>query len=592
MNAILLVIDSLDYTRCQHSSSELLPNIKRRAKDGISCENMFSQAPYTEAATIALYCGQNTLDYHGYIERFNNAENTLMECVRNAGYETFFNCFQPQCFPSSLRRGVDYIMYNRGFDNPSLWTYRFEYYTEKYKKGDFVERDYSQLIRILADNFDEWVRFLDDLLKDDISVAMIKKLNSSYNATVVKKAVLEEKKIFENDPNAYILEIFQKGKNHSLFSIPYFDQIDYEISDNVEHYYNNEIRAFVRKTRRMNMSYNILFNNDIITAGLKALKYYIAGDTDSYTQESALIRNALLMGNNNKKYGSTCHSLKGQPSFNEHIKTFTEWLDTRKDKSKPFFATIHVDDIHYPEMYFSYDSDDMSLLEEELNTAKDCLKSRKVSEKGTISLDLSLRYADLKFEQLMQALEERGIIDDTIVFVTADHGFSYSGYPIRYKFVNTFYLENFKIPFFIIGKDIKKISEMALRSSTDIPPTICDVLGIDKPHSFVGDSVLKSINEDRILTIEYCGGGCPDIDDKQLMIAAFDKDFMVAGLFKLKEGFEKHNVTEIYNLRKDPLQKKNLVNKMEMGLLNKYLKRIKDRVRNIQKTNEYIIKSF
>ena len=82
----------------------------------------------------------------------------------------------------------------------------------------------------------------------------------------------------------------------------------------------------------------------------------------------------------------------------------------------------------------------------------------------------------------------------------------------------------------------------------DIPPTICDILGIDIPSSFAGNSLLKERKGD-ILTIEYCGGGCPDINYRQLMIAAFDQRYMVAGLFKLSDCFGEEHITEIYDLK-------------------------------------------
>jgi hypothetical protein len=591
VNAILLIIDSLDYTRCQSSAAELLPNIKKRAQKSYSAENMYSQSPYTEAATIALYCGQNTLDNHGYIERFNNAEYTLFEVLKAAGYETFFNTLQPQCYPSSLRRGIDNIRYNRGFDNPALWAYRFEYYTQKYKDGKFNEIDFIQLCRILKDNFVEWIRFLDDLIIDDKSVCLIKKLNNQYNAQDVKKLVQEEKLKFEADNRKYILDIFANGENHNLFKISFFDQIDYELSGEAKDFYNKEIGDFVKRIRIKNFFQNLIFNHDIFPAYLDAIKCKLKGDKKGYIQRSLIIRNALLMNNNNKKYGEMCHSLKGQPSINEHIKSFIEWLDERKS-DRPYFATIHVDDIHYPEMFFSYESNDVGLLSEELKTAYNCMKNRRCNDKGTISLDLSLRYVDLKCEQFISELEKRGKLEDTVIFVTADHGFSYSGFPIRDRFVNSFYLENFKIPFFIYGSKVEPGTDLHLRSSLDIPATICQVLGIDAPESFVGESVISAGDDDRVLTIEYCGGGCPDINDKALMIAAFDNEYMVAGLFKLRNGYDSSSVTEIYNLKTDPLQRKNLKGKIDINKLRKYTDVIESRLEKISDTNQAILKTF
>lgn len=591
MNAILLIIDSLDYTRCQSSSINLLPNITRRVEKGVKCENVYSQAPYTEAATMALYCAQNTLDNHGYIERYNNATITLMETFEKAGYDTFFNCLQPQCYPTSLRRGVKHIYYNRGYDNEALWNYRFSYYLERAQSGLLEKEDYIQIMRILDDNFNDWCQFLNDLINDDNSVKMIKSLNVEYDASGILKLVESEENKYKSDKMKYINGIFEEGKKHILFQIPYFKQKDYIISESAENVYEKECADLCKKIRTINLFQNALFNWDIYKELGKSIKSYCCKKNKKEFQERVyIIRNALIMCNNNKKYGKGCHSLKGQPSFVSHINSFLEWLDTRENAEQPYFACIHVDDIHFPEMFYTYDTDDVSVLKSELKIANEYLRKRKINSKGTISLDLSLLYADSKCEYLFSQLENKGIIDDTVIFVTADHGFSYAGYPIRNKLINSFYLENFKIPFWVFGSDIKQKQVFSLKSSVDIPRTICEMMKIAVPETFSGESMTEE-NEDRIITIEYCGGGCPDINNKELMIASFDKKYMVAALVSLKRGFNIKDISEIYNLCKDPLQRKNLVNKINYNLLHRYIKVIKERVNEIQRTNkEYIDK--
>lgn len=585
MNCIFLIIDSLSYSRCQQSKIDLLPNLNRRARNGIRCENMYAQAPYTEAATMALYCGQRTLTNHGYIERFNNADKTLMEVVQEAGYEVFFNSFQPQCFPSSLRRGIDHIFYNRGYDVEALWNYRFSYYAEKSEKVGLVANDYWQLRRILDDNFSEWLRFLEDVISEHESVKMIKSLNRQFDAKAVREEVRVQREIYEKNKNEYIDQILTRKEEHPLFRIAYFKQMDYSISPETEKVYTENAGALCKKIRLLNFIENLLFNRDIYAGGIKAYAAYLKNhDKKELNHRLYIIRNALIMCNLMKKYGGQGHSLKGQPSFDAHIKNFLSWLDDREGKTnRPYFACMHVDDIHFPEMFYTYDTDDKELLKKELDVAESYLSRRKFHSKGTISLDLSLLYADSKCEYLFEELEKRNAMEDTMIFVTADHGFSYSGYPIRDKLINTFYLENFKIPFYAFGTGIKAKKIKKLSSSLDIPPTICSLLGIDLPLSFEGTPLLATTEE--LQMIEYCGGGCPDINDRQLMIAAFDKEYMVASLVRLEDVFSKKNVTEVYDLRDDPEQRKNLVHKIDFNIVNKYMEAIQNRLVEIRRTN-------
>lgn len=593
MNGLLLIIDSLDYTRCQNAAADLLPNLNMRSKKGVKCENMYSQAPYTEAATMAIYCGQNTLDNHGYIERYQNADDVLMEVMQKGGYETYFNSLQPQCYPSSLRRGIDHVYYNRGYDNEALWNYRFSYFSERGKDNRLTGTDYKQLVRILDDNFEDWARFLKDLIHEDRSVEIIKDLNKNFDAGSVLKEVEREAGKYKQDKNAYIDGMIKEGSGHTLFKIPYFSQVDYNIPEETEKVYEKECADLCRRIRKLNFIQNAVFNLDIYRGFIRAAVTYLKNhDKKEFAERIYIIRNALLMCNNNKKYGKKGHSLKGQPSFHTHINAFLEWADNRENQEQPYFACIHVDDIHFPEMFYTYDTDDAALLKSELEMADEYLKNRKAGSKGTLSLDLSLRYADAKCGYLFRELEKRGMMDDLTVFVTADHGFSYAGYPIRKKLINTFYLENFKIPFYIFGKRISERQIHTLQSSVDIPPTICEVMGVDIPESFSGSSVFHTEDEKRIVTIEYCGGGCPDINNRKLMIAAFDNHYMAASLVKLDEPFRASNITEVYNLKKDPLQRKNLVRKLDYKKISPYIKTIEKRLKEIRRTNSIYLRAI
>ena len=45
----------------------------------------------------------------------------------------YYNYFQPQCYPSSLRRGIDFPFYDVGFDLGALWAYRLYMYSDLLK---------------------------------------------------------------------------------------------------------------------------------------------------------------------------------------------------------------------------------------------------------------------------------------------------------------------------------------------------------------------------------------------------------------------------------------------------------------------------
>ena len=106
-NYLFFIIDSLNYSHLKESSVNLMPFLQELKERGIYCDYVFSQAPYTEAAVMNLYCGQDVLQNNGYLFRFKDAKTTLFEEMQKAGYITYYNSYQPQCHPSSVRRGVD-----------------------------------------------------------------------------------------------------------------------------------------------------------------------------------------------------------------------------------------------------------------------------------------------------------------------------------------------------------------------------------------------------------------------------------------------------------------------------------------------------
>lgn len=148
-NYLLFIIDSLNYSHVKESPVELMPFLQELKKKGVSCENMYSQAPYTEAAVMNLYCGQDVLQDGGYLLRFKDAKLTLFEAMQRHGYITYYNSYQPQCHPSSVRRGIDYIYYNVGYDLEALWSYRLYHYSVLHKAGKLTEVDYDILKEIL-----------------------------------------------------------------------------------------------------------------------------------------------------------------------------------------------------------------------------------------------------------------------------------------------------------------------------------------------------------------------------------------------------------------------------------------------------------
>ena len=114
-----------------------------------------------------------------------------------------------------------------------------------------------------------------------------------------------------------------------------------------------------------------------------------------------------------------------------------------------------MDDAHYPESFFSTNYIDLNLLDKEFNHIKEYIKNLPSKFRGSLTSDLSLLYVDSCIEYLFKELNDRKLLDNTAIVITADHGFSYDYNPIRENYVNNVHVENYNTPFIIYDKGRK-----------------------------------------------------------------------------------------------------------------------------------------
>ena len=553
-NILLFIIDSLNYSHVKESPIRLMPFLEELKSSGIACENMFSQAPYTEAAVMNIYCGQDVLQNKGYLFRFKDAPLTIFEAMQEKGYVTYFNSYQPQCHPSSVRRGVDHIFYNVGYDQGALWSYRLGHYAEVYRQNALTEADYQALEEIFEDNLSQWIRFTDDMLSGDPSVSMIRGNAPDYDAAAVKALVSEQYRLYREDPRGYIHQVLTQGTGHCLFKIPAYVQSGKIADRTAIPQIKTLFTPLFQRIRKMSVRLNRKntkglwkgparkFGELVKHPGMNSLK--------NLAKSMLLSANAIYDLDLFERLDN-CDWFKNAPSGRTHIDHYISWAKAHTDTH---FACIHIDDIHNPEVFFTYDSDDLALLRQEERSAQELLDQIPESYSGSLTHDLSLRYMDNVIRYLYEQLAESGLLEDTCVLICADHGFSFSGNPLRDSAVVNLYLENYNIPCVITGSGLPERQVTDLRSSKDIPATLCYLADRQVPAAFTGTPVTNEAGYPCV-QIEYCGGGCPDISRRELKIAAFDQTYFVGTLGTLQDEL---HVTEIYDLEADPKQLNNL----------------------------------
>lgn len=535
----------------KNTSSLCAPFLNELRKKSISGDKMFSEAPYTEAALMCLLGGIDTMDNGGYMERFKD-KTCVLEVFRNNGYKVFYNNYYPSIYPSYMAPGYDERKYIEGFQFSHIWDYRLKYYSEIFEKNEINNKEYKILADMLDDNFKNWIIYLEKIKNNDNETSM---LNGNIDVSDIDndiKQIKVEYEKFSKDNKKYLNSLFEQKENHQLFNIKTYMMSD-KVHDNiVRNKVIEKYKTTFDRINKMNFENNLLNNKlpikniikSIINKDFKTAKGLLAGYKNSLFDKDLYDR----ISNNYDQF-------KVQRSFYTVSQELFVWIKENKDKK--WMSYVHIDDAHFPENFFTYDTKDLKLIEEDFKRINTYLNNIPKGYKGSISYDLSLMYCDNIIKNIFKFLEKEKILNDTSIVITADHGFSYYFSPVREKYVISSYRENYNVPFIVWSKDIKNKMINNYCSTKDIPATLLDLVDIKIPKVFKGQSLLESKGQDYAL-LEYMGGGCPDIYRRPIILGVRTDNYDVVMEVYINKKFIDNEIKEVYNIRKDPFEYDNL----------------------------------
>ncbi len=158
----------------------------------------------------------------------------------------------------------------------------------------------------------------------------------------------------------------------------------------------------------------------------------------------------------------------------------------------------------------------------------------------------AVHFLDIAFDELMAGLEQRGLLDDTLVIFLADHGESPLEPPRETNVDRAMYEHDVHVPMVLFHRGLfptRQVSDR-LASIPDLLPTILDVMDIPDPHQRQGTSFLaEDWHEKRVFL------GTMRSNVRQVGFVDGTKKFM----FDLGTG-----KTELYDLVADPDEMENL----------------------------------
>ncbi|MCK5055501.1 MAG: sulfatase [Candidatus Aminicenantes bacterium] len=168
-----------------------------------------------------------------------------------------------------------------------------------------------------------------------------------------------------------------------------------------------------------------------------------------------------------------------------------------------------------------------------------------------------IAYVDDRLKRFFSDLRRLGLLDNTIVAFTSDHGEAFFEHNLLEH--GLLYDENLRIPLIFWGPGLlpSNISVDEHVSSIDIVPTILDLIGIKAPDSIDGHS-LRPLMERKQGRADY-------------KFYSFSPDngfsWQIGNRYKFilraKIGSENFGKKEFFDLREDPFEKKNLFDGME-----------------------------
>ncbi len=178
----------------------------------------------------------------------------------------------------------------------------------------------------------------------------------------------------------------------------------------------------------------------------------------------------------------------------------TEWLSSygAAGDGNPFFLWLHYMDIHEPYVperkYVDMVDSSIAISQDEMYSLfENTLLKRDVADPEKVTLlkklyDMHVREVDTYVQDFFNTLERLGILKDSVVIMTSDHGDEFNEHG-GLSHDDKMYSELIDMPLIIYGGDRSGICD-TLVSNVDIPPTIVHLFGLDPVKKFEGHSLL------------------------------------------------------------------------------------------------------
>jgi iduronate 2-sulfatase len=204
----------------------------------------------------------------------------------------------------------------------------------------------------------------------------------------------------------------------------------------------------------------------------------------------------------------------------------------------------------------------------------------------------AVSYTDANVGLLLNTLDSLGLTKNTIIILWGDHGWHLGDHNLWCKHTN--FEEATRTPLIISAPSFKPSTTKSATEFVDVFPTLCDLAGLEIPNYVDGKSLVPVMKNGKTKVKEFAVSQYPrsasKVEAERLGYA--DAKFMGYSIrtdryrftiwmgenFRSTQPFNQSLVigSELYDYKKDPLEKKNVVNDkkytaMSKEMLNKML---------------------
>ena len=277
----------------------------------------------------------------------------------------------------------------------------------------------------------------------------------------------------------------------------------------------------------------------------------------------------------------------GRKSAADINRAFLNWLPS--EPGRPFFAFLNYFDAHEPCLPPApYDTQFGARIRHGdfrrahlLRTTWRLNRERGTTQQNQADIDCydgSIAYLDDQIGQLLQELERRGVLQNTLVIVTSDHGEAF-GENYNYGHIKSAYITQLHVPLILSLPGCVPGGQTVAHSVSlrELPATVMNLLGL--AHSFPGESLTRywqQAAQQELAAAPSSINIAPIVSphatpDKKAVIQS-----LVANRFHYIENPD--GKKELYDLQNDPDETRDLAKATEWNdeveYFNRYLKQL------------------